>query len=114
MVDSALIIRLLVNLIDNAYSYGKDNGEITVSLSQNADNIICVVADDGIGIAEENINKIWERFYRADESRTGNSGSMGLGLSMVKWITQCHNGNILVESELGVGSTFTLVLPKNI
>ena len=114
MVDSALIIRLLVNLIDNAYSYGKDNGEITVSLSQNADNIICVVADDGIGIAEENINKIWERFYRADESRTGNSGSMGLGLSMVKWIAQCHNGNISVESELGVGSTFTLVLPKNI
>ncbi len=71
------------------------------------------VKDDGIGIAKEDIAKIWERFYQADPSRTANeNGNMGLGLSMVKWIAKCHNANVTAESELDKGSTFTVTMPK--
>ena len=70
------------------------------------------VSDNGIGIAEENIPKIWERFYQADPSRTiDDKGNMGLGLSMVKWIAECHKGNMTVKSTLGKGSTFTFTMP---
>lgn len=111
--DRFLLARMFINLISNAYSYGKDGGNITVSLSQDKENIAAKVADDGIGIAEEDIPKIWERFYQVDPSRTANkNGSMGLGLSMVKWIAECHSGKISVQSELGTGSTFTLTMPK--
>ena len=66
------------------------------------------VTDNGIGISKENLPKIWERFFQADPSRTANeNGSMGLGLSMVKWIAKIHGGKVDVESELGKGSTFT-------
>lgn len=71
------------------------------------------VADDGIGISEENLPKIWERFFRADEARTANDeGNMGLGLAMVKWIAECHGGSISAESTLGKGSVFRLIMPK--
>ncbi len=110
--DRFMLARLCINLISNAYTYGKDNGNITVTLTQNADNVIMSVSDDGIGIAEENLPKIWERFYQADPSRTvGENGNMGLGLSMVRWIAECHNGKITVSSTLGKGSTFTFVIP---
>lgn len=112
--DRFLLARLFINLITNAYSYGKDGGNITVSLSQNKNEILASIADDGIGIAKTDIPKIWERFYQTDPSRTANkNGSMGLGLSMVKWIAECHNGKMSVQSELGVGSTFTFVMPKS-
>lgn len=111
--DRFMLARLCINLISNAYTYGKDNGNITVTLTQNADDVIMSVSDDGIGIAEENIPKIWERFYQADPSRTvGENGNMGLGLSMIRWIAECHNGKITVSSTLGKGSTFTFVIPK--
>lgn len=113
--DRFLLARLFINLITNAYSYGKDGGNITVSLSQNKNEIIASIADDGIGIAETDIPRIWERFYQTDPSRTANkNGSMGLGLAMVKWIAECHNGKMSVQSELGVGSTFTFIMPKNL
>ncbi len=112
--DRFLLARLFINLITNAYSYGKDGGNITVSLSQNKNEILASIADDGIGIAKTDIPKIWERFYQTAPSRTANkNGSMGLGLSMVKWIAECHNGKMSVQSELGVGSTFTFVMPKS-
>lgn len=111
--DRFLLARLFINLISNAYSYSKDGGNITVSLGQNKDGIVVRIADDGIGIAEEDIPKIWERFYQVDPSRTANQdGSMGLGLSMVKWIAECHGGKMSVQSELGNGSTFTFIMPN--
>ncbi len=109
--DHLLLTRLFINLISNAYQYGKDGGTITVTLEKDNSNIVFSVADDGIGIAKEHLPKIWERFYQVDSSRT--NGSMGLGLSMVKWIAECHNGTVTVESELGKGSRFVFVMPEN-
>ena len=70
------------------------------------------IQDNGIGIAPENIDKIWDRFYQVDSSRNMGDSSSGLGLSMVKWIVEKHGGKINVISQLNVGSTFTVVLPK--
>lgn len=112
IVDKFLIARVLINLISNAYRYNKPEGTVWVSLTKEEDNIVFSVADSGIGIKEEDMPKIWERFYQVDPSRTANdNGSMGLGLSMVKWIAQCHKGEISVISEYGKGSEFRFVLP---
>lgn len=112
--DRFMLSRLFINLISNAYKYNTEKGRIRVTLSEAQDKIIFSVADTGIGIAKENIPKIWERFYRADESRTSDdSGSMGLGLSMVKWIAEKHGGEVSVKSELGVGSEFKFTFPKH-
>lgn len=99
-----LLSRLLVNLISNAYRYGRENGRIFVSLKQERENVRLIVSDDGIGIAPEEQPKIFRRFYQADNSRTG--VGTGLGLSMVHEIVQFHGGNIYVESEPGKGSRF--------
>ena len=109
--DHLLLTRLFINLISNAYQYGKDGGTITVILEEDKSNIIFSVADSGIGIAKEHLPKIWERFYQVDNSRT--NGSMGLGLSMVKWIAESHNGTVTVESEVGQGTKFTFIMSKN-
>lgn len=110
--DRFLLARLFINLISNAYSYGKPGGHIAVTLTENADTVTAAVEDDGIGISEENLPRIWERFYQADPSRTS-GGNMGLGLSMVKWIAACHGGEVTAESKLGRGSTFTFTMPKH-
>lgn len=109
-VDESFYIRLLVNLISNAVSYSKENGTVKVTLKQEGKEIIGVVEDDGIGISKEDLPHIWERFYRADTSRTDSTHS-GLGLSMVKWIAEAHGGNVEVQSRLGEGSRFTFRLP---
>ena len=111
--DKFLIARVFINLISNAYKYNRENGSITVSLKEDNGNVIFSVKDSGIGISEENLPKIWERFFQVDPSRTSNeNGSMGLGLSMVRWIAEKHGGNITVSSKLGEGSEFTFVFPK--
>ncbi len=110
--DSMLLARVFINLISNAYSYGKESGAIEVALSENDKEVIFSVTDDGIGIAEENLPKIWERFYQVNTSRTNRDGSMGLGLSMVKLIADKLSISISVKSKLGEGTAFTLVIPK--
>lgn len=109
-VDETLFIRLLVNLISNAVSYSRPNGKVTVSLSCADGEITGTVCDNGIGISEEDLPHIWERFYRADASRQP-GGHSGLGLSMVKWIAEAHGGSVEAESRLGEGSTFTFHMP---
>ena len=107
--NGELLSRLLTNLISNAYRYGKEDGHIWVCLKKLPDKILLSVADDGIGIAEEEQSKIFGRFYQVDPSRS-NAG-MGLGLSMANEIAKFHGGEIQVESAPEKGSVFTLILP---
>lgn len=109
--NAALLTRLVSNLIDNAYRYGKADGKTSVTLTQDTENIYLTVSDNGIGIKKDEADKIFERFYRADKSR--NSNGTGLGLSMVKQIALFHNGSVSVESEIGEGSKFTVSFRKN-
>lgn len=114
-VDETFYIRMLVNLLSNAIAYGKLGGKIWIHLEAKGDRIQGCVQDDGIGIAEEELEHIWKRFYRADISRTKTDGEnhSGLGLSMVKWIVEAHGGNVWVQSSLGEGSQFYFEIPTN-
>ena len=112
--DRGLLARLFINLIANAYQYSKANGTIQISLQKINDNIVFAVKDNGIGIADKELPLIWNRFYRGDKSRTVNeSNSMGLGLSMVKWISDCHNGTVTVTSKINEGSEFVFSFPQS-
>ncbi len=108
--DPSLLTRLLQNLIDNGFKYGKPGGNVWVSLDRYDGEIRISVRDDGIGIRKEDQEKIWQRFYQADPSRSGNEGA-GLGLSIVQNIARIHGGTMTVESAPDHGSTFTLHLP---
>lgn len=107
-IDEMMIMRVFTNLISNAISYGKQNGTVIVELFLKEDKIISKISDDGIGISEDKLDKIWLRFYQVDPSKNGDNS--GLGLSMVKKIVELHKGEIFVESELGKGTTFTIIL----
>ena len=109
--DESYYIRLLVNLLENAVYYGKENGMVKVTLSKNGKMIEGIVEDNGIGISEEELVHICERFYRADPARSTDSHS-GLGLSMVKWIVEAHGGTIRAESRLGEGTRFIFEIPE--
>lgn len=111
-VDLGLMSRVIQNLLENAYKYGKDGGHIRVSLKKESGEAVLEVADDGIGISEENLENIWKRFWQADASR-GEYEGVGLGLAMVKQICEFHGGSISVQSALGQGSTFTVRLPDH-
>lgn len=111
--DRALIVRLLENLIRNAYRYGREQGMIRVALREVGGGIRLTVADDGIGIAEEEIPRIWSRFYRVEQSRSRVKGAgLGLGLAMVKQIVELHSGRVEVKSEPRWGSVFTVIFDK--
>lgn len=109
--NKMLLIRLLENLVRNAYRYGCERGNIHIGLKDTGSAITLTVADDGIGIPPEETEKIWNRFYRVDQSRSRSSG-FGLGLSMVRQIAALHGGSARVESAPGKGSVFTILLPK--
>lgn len=109
-VDESFYIRMVVNLISNAVFYGKEGGSVKVSLQKKEENVVGTVEDNGIGISAHDMKHIWERFYRADTSRTDGSHS-GLGLSMVKWIAEAHGGGVSVESREGEGSRFLFYIP---
>ncbi len=110
-LDIMLMTRMVSNLISNAYQYGKENGNIKVSLKQENGRVFLAVADDGIGIENEHQGKIFNRFYRVDKSRCREEGCSGLGLAMVKQIAIMHGGDVTVQSEIGKGSIFTVELP---
>ncbi len=108
--DQTLLMRLLLNLLDNAVKYTGEGGKIHFSLHKTENSVTCTVADNGCGISQEELPKIWRRFYQSDNTHRGQSGA-GLGLSMVQWIAGLHGGNITVNSTLGKGSTFTFTMP---
>ena len=102
------IYSLIFNLVDNAIKYNKTNGKITIKLQEVSNNVILSVKDTGIGIPKEDLERIFERFYRVDKSRSKDSGGTGLGLAIVKHSLIVNNATIKVESELKKGSTFTV------
>lgn len=106
-IDVALMSRLIENFVENAFKYG--GGKVRVTLRREGRNIKLAVGDNGPGITPEELPKIWQRFYRADKSRS--SGGLGLGLSLVKQIADLHGARVTAESFPGKGSVFTLTLP---
>ena len=110
-VDPDLIREAVVNLLSNAMRYTNAGGWVKVSLRQDRSDALVSVQDTGIGIAKEDIPQTFSRFWRSDVSRERESGGLGVGLSITKEIIDRHNGTILVESELGRGTTFTLRVP---
>lgn len=104
--------QVFTNIIENAIKYNVNGGKVYVAIDEDEHNLIVKVRDTGIGIKKEDIDKIFDRFYRADKSRKREIGGAGLGLSICKWIIESHGGYIKVESEYGSGSTFSIFLPK--
>ena len=108
--DKVRLQQLFTNLIDNAVKY-TSRGSIHVTVEKNKDSALVKIRDTGIGIPEEEQEKIFKRFYRVDKSRSRDTGGVGLGLSIAEWIAHAHHGKIEVTSELNQGSTFTVYLP---
>ena len=108
--DETMMMRVFINLLTNAVKYGREGGFARLRLCRDGEWIAGEGWDNGIGIAEETIPLIWNRFFQADPARTGENGS-GLGLSMVKWIVEAHGGSVGVSSKLGEGSVFSFRIP---
>lgn len=108
--DESLLLSAITNLISNGIKYGNESGHVSVSASKVGDKTEIIVADNGVGISEEHIDKIWTRFYRIDDVRNDEYGSNGLGLSMVKSIIELHGGEITVKSTPGRGTEFRIML----
>lgn len=107
--DETLLMRMLINLMENGVKYGRPGGHLRILLTARDGRAVCSVEDDGVGIAPENLDKVWQRFWQADPARS--CGGAGLGLSMVKWIAEAHGGTVAVQSTPGRGSLFTFTLP---
>ncbi len=110
--DESMIFQALFNLADNAVKYTHENGHVKVTAREIKGSVEIEVSDDGPGIPEEHLERIFERFYRVDKSRSRETGSTGLGLSIVKHIAEEHGGSVRVESVFGKGSSFFLILPS--
>jgi len=110
-VDRDAVLQIVLNLIDNARKYSPEGGDITVHAVRVDDRIRIKVADTGIGIPEDELDRIFERFYRVDKARSRAEGGTGLGLAIVQHLVELHGGWITVQSEVGRGSQFTVVLP---
>jgi len=109
--DRDLLKQLVLNLVDNAIKYSPTNGDVSVSLFEMGDTVQIVVADRGPGIPPEQLEQIFERFYRVSGAQSRTVGGAGIGLAISRWIAQAHGGDIRVESDVGAGSRFIVVLP---
>ena len=109
--DEAALRRLVDILLDNAFKYTQSPGSVHLALEQKAENTVITVQDSGMGIAEKDQPKIFERFYRVDEARSRAQGGAGLGLAIAQWIVAQHRGSIGVQSHLGTGAVFRVELP---
>ncbi len=111
--DENLLKQLMYNLIHNAIKYNRENGQINIKIEKlNDRNVKVIIEDTGYGISKKHLNKIFNRFYRVDKSRTRTEGGLGLGLNIVKKIVDLHNGEIYVKSEEGKGSKFEIILER--
>lgn len=109
--DAARLIQVIISLVDNALNYTNSGGEVTVSVKTCRSHLHLLVEDTGIGISAEDLEHIFERFYRADPARSKAIGGTGLGLSIVDWVVRIHRGTTTVESQPGHGSRFLVTLP---
>ncbi len=115
--DSPILIleddlyQIVFNLVENGIKYNREQGILTVSLNRRDDNAVITVEDTGVGIPEDSLGHIFERFYRVDKARSRKTGGSGLGLSIVRNIVKRNNGTIQVHSSMGNGTTFTLSFP---
>lgn len=110
---ATVLEEMIYNLLDNAVKYNKQGGRADVDVRSSGDDIVVTVSDTGIGVPADSIDRIFERFYRADKSHSRKIGGTGLGLSIVKHGVSLHGGSITVKSSEGSGTTFTMTLPKN-
>ena len=109
--DRKQLVMAISNLVDNAINYSPEATTVSVLLRKNSEAIEISVSDQGVGIAEPDLDRIFERFYRVDQARSRETGGTGLGLSIVKHVISNHGGDIQVWSVVGTGSTFTVLLP---
>lgn len=112
LADNKKIFEVVENLCSNAIHYNVENGKITVEISEDKKETKIIVADTGIGIEKENIPRLCERFYRVDKSRSKKTGGTGLGLAIVKHICALYNAELSIESEIGIGTTISIVFRK--
>lgn len=110
--DARKLYQVFLNLLDNAVKYSDPGAHVRVSVEEGENELSVRVSDTGLGIPEDDLPQLFERFYRVDKARSRASGGSGLGLSIVKEIVELHGGRVGVESELGAGSTFTVTLPR--
>ncbi|MCB0320676.1 MAG: ATP-binding protein, partial [Bdellovibrionales bacterium] len=111
LANSSLLEQAILNLIDNAVKYSEENSSVIVSCHQTDDFVEILVRDQGSGIEERHLPRLFERFYRVDKGRSRQMGGTGLGLAIVKHIAQAHGGRATVTSIVGEGSTFSIHLP---
>jgi len=110
--DPALLYSVWENLLTNAIKYNRENGKIDIELAETDVEVVVVIKDTGVGLSQKEIERIFDRFYRADASRARSVEGTGLGLSIVKSIVDLHHGKIDLVSIEGKGTTFTVLLPK--
>ena len=110
--DETQLNSMFNNLVDNAVKYTLPGGKIEVTGDSDENEVVVSINDTGIGIPEERLPRIFERFYRVDKDRSKATGGTGLGLSIVRHVAENHGGHVTVESALGEGSTFTVYLPR--
>lgn len=110
--DQGKIRQVMINLIDNSLKYGKKEGQTTVSVFDMDENVLIEITDNGVGIDQKDLPRIFERFYRTDKSRSREMGGTGLGLAIVKHTIEAHNQSINVRSNTDVGTTFAFTLKK--
>ncbi|WP_411747801.1 sensor histidine kinase, partial [Psychrobacillus psychrotolerans] len=109
--DLNRLIQITMNLLMNALTYSPEDKTVTITISQTKKCGVIRIQDEGIGIAKEEINRVFERFYRVDRARSRNSGGTGLGLAIVKHLVEAHHGLLEVDSEVGKGTVFTVSIP---
>ena len=113
LAEKQQMVQVMRNLVDNAIKYTGEGGSVEVTGNETDSEITFTVKDTGVGIPPSDLDRIFERFYRVDKARSRQLGGTGLGLSIVKDIVEAHDGRIMVDSEVGAGSTFTIALPKS-
>jgi signal transduction histidine kinase len=113
--DRLFLRQALLNILHNAVEYSPAGAEIAVAARRNGhDQVVLEIADNGPGIESEHAQKVFDRFYRVDKSRSRDRGGAGLGLSIAQWAVRAHGGEIALESKPGAGSTFRIILPANL